>query len=691
MRGIRWLPVAAAMAAVALTAPSARAQEKQATANGSGGAAASVDPLATQAAIDVLKAGGNAFDAAVAAASVLGVVEPYSCGIGGGGFMVIRDGKTGDIKTIDSREKSPAAMVPSSFFIDGKAPTDAQFSINRYSGLSAGVPGTPYAWSYLPAPLRHLRAQGGAAYGIKVARQRLHRRPDVLRPDHAQRALLRRHPVDRGDLSRRRRHVEGRRHRHPQPGHGQDLRAAWARAACPRASTRGPVADAIVKASTHRPRRPRRRSLLAARPDDQPRPRALRDQGPRARRARLLRPRALRHGPAVLRRHDRVRDAEHHAGLQPSRDRRQGPAGTLYHFLEASRLAYADRNKYLGDPSFVRNPIEGLLSNEYAATRAALIGDRPPPAPVAAGTPPGVAGASGSAASVDRVGSTTHLSVADKDGNIVAYTFTIESTGGNGVVVPGYGFLLNNELTDFDTASVTAPNRPEGNKRPRSSISPVIVTKNDRPFLTIGSPGGATIITTVGQTLVNRINLHMPIQDALAAPRASQRNSATTEAESAFQNRPVRPGPLQPVRRALSRCPPGTRSARSPASSGRARNACARSPSRSAAAAGRRWWSHPVREHRQQGAGVVHDGVRVRQLGRPRTARSRPRPRGPRRRGRRRCRAACRRSPPCARAATADRRRGRARSPATARGPRHRTRSRRAAPRSSARRPRGRA
>ena len=194
----------------------------------------------------------------------------------------------------------------------------------------------------------------------------------------------------------------------------------------------------------------------------------------------------------------------------------------------------------------------------YAAQRAALIG---PSAPRRrrTGTPPGAPPA-GSSASVDRVGSTTHLSVADKPGNIVAYTFTIEQTGGNGVVVPGYGFLLNNELTDFDTASVTAPNRAEGGKRPRSSISPTIVTKDDKPFLTIGSPGGATIITTVLQTLVNRFNLHMPIEVALAAPRASQRNSATTEAESAFvAPRPA--APFGPGANATAR-PRATRSAR---------------------------------------------------------------------------------------------------------------------------------
>src|SRR3954466_12715814 len=169
VRRMNGMAAVAAVTAV-LAAPVARAQEKQPTATGTSGAAASVDPLATQAAIDVLRKGGNAFDAAIAAAGVLGVVEPYSCGIGGGGFMVIRDGKTGKITTIDSREKAPAAMVPNSFFINGVAPTDAQFNINRYSGLSVGVPGTPYAWAYL---LRHYgtyKLSQALAYGAAVAR-----------------------------------------------------------------------------------------------------------------------------------------------------------------------------------------------------------------------------------------------------------------------------------------------------------------------------------------------------------------------------------------------------------------------------------------------------------------------------------------------------------------------------------------
>src|SRR3954465_6788877 len=120
MRWVRWLPVTAAAVVVALSPTKAGAQAKQPTAIGKGGAASSVDPLATAAAIDVLSKGGNAFDAAVAAAGVLGVVEPYSCGIGGGGFTVFRDGKTGKIMTLDSREKAPLSMLSSSFFINGQ-------------------------------------------------------------------------------------------------------------------------------------------------------------------------------------------------------------------------------------------------------------------------------------------------------------------------------------------------------------------------------------------------------------------------------------------------------------------------------------------------------------------------------------------------------------------------------------------
>ena len=223
----------------------------------------------------------------------------------------------------------------------------------------------------------------------------------------------------------------------------------------------------------------------------------------------------------------------------------------LHKYLEASRLAYADRGRYLGDPSFVSNPIAGLLSNEYAATRAALIGPKAATGAVAPGTPPGATPAA--AASIERVGSTTHLSVADTMGNIVSYTFTIESTGGNGIVVPGYGFLLNNELTDFDINSVTAPNRPDANKRPRSSMAPTIVMKDDKPFLTLGSPGGATIITTVGQTLVNRINSHMTIAGRARGAASEPAQQRDDRGRVGLRELIAGPAARQLVRRALPR------------------------------------------------------------------------------------------------------------------------------------------
>ena len=131
-------------------------------------------------------------------------------------------------------------------------------------------------------------------------------------------------------------------------------------------------------------------------------------------------------------------------------------------------------------------------------------------------------------------GTTTHLTVSDRKGNVVSYTYTIESTGGAGLVVPGYGFLLNNELTDFNFDSVTHPNRAEGGKRPRSSMSPTIVTRDGKPFLALGSPGGSMIITTVLQMLVERLDLASSLPTAIANPRASQRNTVATAAEPAF-------------------------------------------------------------------------------------------------------------------------------------------------------------
>jgi gamma-glutamyltranspeptidase / glutathione hydrolase len=212
--------------------------------------------------------------------------------------------------------------------------------------------------------------------------------------------------------------------------------------------------------------------------------------------------------------------------------------------LESSRFSFADRNAYLADPDFFDVPLAGLLSDSFAAERRALIHeDRAATSAVAPGDPydnqgdPSTRPHAGVTVSHPRQ-STTHLVVSDSKGNVVSYTFTIESTGGNAIVVPGYGFLMNNELTDFNFDSTTHPNRADGDKRPRSSMSPTIVTRDGRPFIAVGSPGGSTIPPTVLQVLFERLELGATLPEAIARPRAAQRNGTTTTAEPAFIDSP---------------------------------------------------------------------------------------------------------------------------------------------------------
>ncbi len=221
-------------------------------------------------------------------------------------------------------------------------------------------------------------------------------------------------------------------------------------------------------------------------------------------------------------------------------------AQALHHYLEASALSFADRNAYVGDPAFVDVPVSDLLSDTFAKERACEIdpdhalnnADHPQVAPGDVTSYDGVCDSASARPNeqpdTENV-STTNLTASDKWGNVAEYTLTIEQTGGSGIVVPGRGFLLNNELTDFTAVSDPAdPNRIEGGKRPRSSISPTIVLDDGKPFLALGSPGGSTIITTVLQILFNRIDRGMTLPQAVAAPRASQRNTPDVTAEQAF-------------------------------------------------------------------------------------------------------------------------------------------------------------
>jgi gamma-glutamyltranspeptidase / glutathione hydrolase len=535
MRFARFL-LLALVALVLFEPQTAAAQDaKQPTAVGSGGAAASVDLDGTRAAIRALRHGGNAVDAAVAAAAVLGVTEPYSCGIGGGGFMVIRTAG-GKVTTIDGREESPATMKPNSFMENG-APLP--FNDARFSGMSAGIPGTPATWDV--ALRRYGTWSLGRALksGIRVARAGFpvdstfvsQTGPNVdwfddipstaaiyLDPDGTARdegSTLRNH-----DLARTYRRMAVR---------GVD----W--------FYTGPVADAMAAAAQDPP--------TAADANHVWRPGLMTTSD-------LARYSAIERAPTRIGYRgleifgmgppssggstvgEALNILEGYSALALDRVR------ALHLMLESSRFSFADRNAYLADPDLVGVPLAGLLSNSFAAERRALIDEnQAATSPVAPGDPYDNQGdasraARGSATVSHPRQSTTHLVVSDTKGNVVSYTFTIESTGGNGIVVPGYGFLLNNELTDFNFDSLTHPNRADADKRPRSSMSPTIVTRDGKPFIATGSPGGSTIPPTVLQVLFERLDLGATLPQAIARPRAAQRNGATTTAEPAFISSP---------------------------------------------------------------------------------------------------------------------------------------------------------
>ncbi len=509
----------------------AREIEKQPTATGRGGAAATVDVLGTQAAIETLDGGGNAVDAAVAAAAVLGVTEPYSCGIGGGGFMTIRtpDGK---VTTIDSREESPAAMRPGSFFENGAALT---FDPARWSGLSAGVPGTVAGWE------RALRRYGTQSLartlrpGIEVARDGF--TVDQTFVDQTTPALAYFDDVpstaelyldedgtarDVGDTLRNR-----------------DLARTYRMIARegPRAFYRGELAEAIVDAVAEPP--------VGPTADHVWRPGLMTEDDLRSYEALRREPTHMTYRGLDVWGMGPPSSGGSTVGetlniLEGYRDLAADRTRALHLFLEASRFAFADRNAYVADPDFFDVPLAGLLSDGFAGERRALIDPvkAAKKSPVPPGNPYDDQGSPGLAeATVSHPRqSTTHLVVSDRHGTVVSYTFTIESTGGNGIVVPGYGFLLNNELTDFNYDSRSHPNSAGGGKRPRSSMSPTIVTRRGEPVFAVGSPGGSTIIPTVAQVLLERLDLGASLPDAIARPRAAQRNTATTTAEPAFVN-----------------------------------------------------------------------------------------------------------------------------------------------------------
>ena len=460
----------------------------------------SAHPLATQAGLDVLRRGGSAVDAAIAVQAMLGLVEPQSSGLAGGAIVLHYDAKTRRVDSYLGRERAPASATPAMFSdADGRPLSTAQAMLG---GRATGVPGV------LPALERahrdHGRLPWASLFGAATTRAaegfpvtpRLQRHiaggfPQAAAPDVV--ALFagpNGEPLRTGEVMR-------------NPAYAVSLRRVAEHGAA--ALQSGPLAEAII-ARVAAP--PLGATMTAAdlagnrveRGDALCRP--LREwvlcvPPPPSSGVGLLQVMLLLDGTDIAAR-----------GPQDAR------AWLL--FAEASRLMYADRDHYVGDPDFVAVPVDGLLDPAYLASRRALIGTRAAPVAPPHGQPPGAPPASDDA-SVEP-GGTSHLVVVDRDGNAVSMTTTIESFFGSGRVVGG--MLLNNQLTDFSwSPGGAAANAIAPGKRPRSSMAPVIVLDREGGFVAaLGSPGGNAIPAYIAKTLIGALYWTLPLQQAVALP-----------------------------------------------------------------------------------------------------------------------------------------------------------------------------
>jgi gamma-glutamyltranspeptidase/glutathione hydrolase len=509
---------------------------------GTGGAVASMDVGASRAGIDVLRRGGNAVDAAVATASALGVTVPFVAGPGGGGFMVIYNARTHKVTTIDGRETCPSACT-TTLFIDPTTGKPMNYTAASDQPLSTGVPGNVATWATAVDDFGRLSLGADLRPAIALAKHGFAVNFDFNQLEQSGLSTLQAYPASRsllltpsGDPL-----PVGTWLRDPDLAHTYELIARRGQSAL----YDGPIGQAIVEADDHPVLTPGQTIVTN--------PGIMTTKDLRTYQTRSLAPTQVTYRGLKI------------YGMAPpsSGGSTEGeilnivsgyPLGAeprveaLFHYLEASRLAYADRNAFVGDPKFVSVPLSGLLDPGFAATRRCLIGNTTATSPVAPGAPfPPFSGCSSATAAQSSSASpeahhTNNIVTEDKWGDIVAYTNTINFFGGSGQVVPGYGFLLNDELTDFDFAPPASapndPNLPAPGKEPRSSMGPVIALRDGEPQFAIGAAGGSTIITTVVQTLINHVDFGMTLPAALAAPRVSQTNSSsnTSLAEPGFYN-----------------------------------------------------------------------------------------------------------------------------------------------------------
>jgi gamma-glutamyltranspeptidase / glutathione hydrolase len=476
--------------------------------------AVTANPYATDAAVDILKGGGTALDAAIGAQMVLNVVEPQSSGIGGGGFLLSYDADTKRVTAYDGRETAPAAARPERFLTPSGEPIAFHDAV--VGGRSVGVPGLlamlfkahwtqgRLPWSKLFAPAIRLADDGF------IVSPRLHallQADRFLPKDPAARKLY--YGADGGAVP------VGTRLRNPELA---DTLRQIAKEG-PQAFYRGPIAADIVAAVRGHPRNPGDMTL-----DDLAAYHAkLRETvcGPYRGYKVCGMPPPSSGGVTVL-------ELLGLLSRYPSPGKGPLDLVAVHRFDEAGRLAYADRARYLADPDFVPVPVDRLLDPAYLAGRAALISDDDSLGQAQPGdidtTPRRASGAS-----LEHL-STTHISIVDAQGSAVAMTTSIEDVFGSRVMVRG--FLLNNELTDFSFRPQQdgrpVANRVEAGKRPLSAMAPTLVfDPKGQLYAVLGSPGGPRIINYVAEALMDLIDWHLPPGEVVAMPHYGSRNGPT--------------------------------------------------------------------------------------------------------------------------------------------------------------------
>lgn len=468
---------------------------------GKNGMVASEQGLATQVGLDILKQGGNAIDAAVAVGFALAVVLPNAGNIGGGGFMVLHDDKTGKDVAIDFREIAPA-KASRDMYLDnqGKVIDGKSLFTHDASGVPGTVAGMEYAlkkWGTMPLskvlePAIKLADKGFIVSDVLA--QTLKQEKSTLGKWSASKAIFFKNgePLKSGDLL-------------VQKDLAKSLRLIAKQGA--KAFYQGEIATKIAKEMQSHGGTMTLEDLKAYKVvERQP---IIGDyRGYKV----VTMPPPSSGGVHLI---EILNMLEHY----PIKEDGVNSAKNIHHMAESMKLAYADRSEYLGDPDFVKIPVTGLTSKAYANERVKTIDDNK--ARLSSNIKPGKPQPYES-------DQTTHFSVMDKAGNAVAVTYTLNLNFGSGIVVEGTGILLNNEMDDFSVKPGVpnafglvggAANAIEAKKRPLSSMTPTIVMKNNKPWLVTGSPGGARIITTVLQSVVNTIDHEMNPAEAIITPR----------------------------------------------------------------------------------------------------------------------------------------------------------------------------